>query len=312
MDADAILLKVSAVRSDALRRADADETASLHIDALRRVEANAISSAGRQTSVARAYVLVSALLASTVTLSASYLTKECQLYAWCDVLFSSGTIGTAVSLLAYALQTLAHCRDPMSQPHPGSLLGLPEHRPWLLLRGFAGAVSILSVNIALSTLTVPVANAIMFTSPFFTMLLAFLFFGEIWRWFDSAMSALCICGVILVARPPIGLPDWRLAGGEVGCPAPTGGIVPPMAVGSTSLLLHSEEAGTAVPVLIGIAAAFSFSISLAVANLVIAKKVSEESITLTLTLTLTSPSPHPHPHPHPHPKRSEIRIVDEL
>ena len=271
-DLTATLLDANVQRSDAERRADAAETAALKAEARRRVEA---ADADRTTAEARLWVWGSTIVSSTTSITAAYLTRECHLYAWFDVLFASGATGTAVSLMAYALNALLHWRDPSRRPPPGPILGAPKHRPWLLARGVSGAAAIVSVWVALSSLTVPVANVIMFTSPFFTMLLTFACFGEPWRWYDSVMSGLCIAGVVMVARPPIGLPDWRFGGGELSCLLADPDL--PDAQAAVAF------ASPAVPVSTGLAAAFCFSLSLAVANVIIANKVQSES-TVVVTL----------------------------
>ena len=175
-----------------------------------------------------------------------------QYFAWPDVLFASGTVGTIVCFGWWIIDCVrATIRGEPAYP----LFGQPENRAWLLARGVAGALANLSAWVALSYLSVAVANTIMFTSPFFTMFFAFLFLGQRWRWFDSLITVLCVAGVVLVSRPGSFLPEWGIPGDEasVVCTAapqyPDGW--PPKATASSSWAQNA----------LGLAAAACFSLA---------------------------------------------------
>ena len=148
-----------------------------------------------KSSDVRATVLMafSSLLASLVSLDASFLTNHHHYFRWCQVLFANGVVGSA---LCFGLWLLHRSRK---QKYP--LLGSRVNRPWLVLRGIFGAMANACAWIAIRYLPLGDANTIMFTSPSFTGLLAFVILGQEWQLRDTLLTATCLVGVVLVVRP---------------------------------------------------------------------------------------------------------------
>jgi drug/metabolite transporter (DMT)-like permease len=79
--------------------------------------------------------------------------------------------------------------------------GTPGNRKWLLLRGFFGVAENASAFVAVRYLPLASANTIMFTTPFWTGLFAFLLLGQSWKWYDNLVTVTSFVGVVLVVRP---------------------------------------------------------------------------------------------------------------
>ena len=229
---------------------------------------------GVSSNVVRAAILVvsSAICASLTSVNASYIVEHCGYFSPLEVLCAAGTTGCVVSTLWWAVEALTSDAGRPSR----SLLGDAEQRWWFLARGVAGCMANASAWVALSRLTVAVANTIMFTSPLFTLLGGHLVFGHPWRPHDTAISGLCLVGVLLVARPAgaTWLPDWGIAGdeGAIGCAyAPSAGIAG-----------EAGAAHTRANDSVGILAAVCFSLSTAAASLIINTQLRGQS-TVTVT-----------------------------
>ena len=145
---------------------------------------------------AQLLMATSGLLASFVSLDANYLTHAHTYYHWTQVLFVNGVVGWLGCTLWWAVSHACGCLDA-DEP----LLGRRQFRGWLLVRGVFGAVENSSAWIALRYLDMADANVLMFTSPLFTGLLAWLLLGQTWRWYDNLLTLTSLVGVVLVCRP---------------------------------------------------------------------------------------------------------------
>ena len=145
---------------------------------------------------AQLLMATSGLLASFVSLDANFLTHAHDYYHWTQVLFVNGVVGWLGCTLWWAVSHACGCLDA-DEP----LLGRRHFRGWLLVRGVFGAVENSSAWIALRYLDMADANVLMFTSPLFTGLLAWLLLGQKWRWYDNLLTLTSLVGVVLVCRP---------------------------------------------------------------------------------------------------------------
>lgn len=81
------------------------------------------------------------------------------------------------------------------------LLGEVRYLPYLCVRGLAGTLALCCQFYAFQHLPLADATVIIFSSPIFTGILAFLLLGEAWDGFDAMSTILCFIGVVLIARP---------------------------------------------------------------------------------------------------------------
>jgi drug/metabolite transporter (DMT)-like permease len=187
-----------------------------------------------QNGKAMVLMAFSSLLASLVSLDASFLTYRHQYFHWSQVLFANGVVGFGICFLIWCF-TLRSTTP---------LLGSPENRWWLLLRGVFGAACNASAWIAMHYLVLGDANTIMFSSPVFTGILAFIILGQQWRATDSLVTTTCLIGVVLVVRP--------------------------------SFIFHSSLPESKNGYWLGVAAGLGFSLSLAASSLLLNSKLRAE------------------------------------
>ena len=77
------------------------------------------------------------------------------------------------------------------------------HRALLLARGMVGALALICVYYAVTTLPLAEATLLQYTHPVFTALLALLFLGERIQFSTAACILLSIAGVALMVRPDV-------------------------------------------------------------------------------------------------------------
>ncbi|KAJ1968832.1 hypothetical protein H4R35_006316 [Dimargaris xerosporica] len=82
-----------------------------------------------------------------------------------------------------------------------SALGPRHHRGWLLLRGASGTLGLACFFYGLTHLPLADATVLFFTSPVFTAIFAHYALNETFTRLDKAASALCMVGIVLVAKP---------------------------------------------------------------------------------------------------------------
>ncbi|KAJ2909544.1 hypothetical protein GGI21_001776 [Coemansia aciculifera] len=82
-----------------------------------------------------------------------------------------------------------------------SPLGPPAQRPWLVLRGAAGAFGLACFFYAVTVMSLASATVVFFTGPVFSALFASWMLGEAYGWFDRCASAVCLLAIILVVNP---------------------------------------------------------------------------------------------------------------
>jgi len=87
--------------------------------------------------------------------------------------------------------------------HGEYLLGAPEARKLVLLRGALGALNNWIFFFAITQIPLGDANAILFTGPIFTALYSCFFMGDRFSVMEVVATVLSITGVVLVARPPL-------------------------------------------------------------------------------------------------------------
>ncbi|KAJ2715696.1 hypothetical protein H4R19_001059 [Coemansia spiralis] len=83
-------------------------------------------------------------------------------------------------------------------------------RRWLVVRGGCGAAGNALFFYALSVLPLADATVVFFTAPVFSALFASWMLGEPYTAFDRAASALCMLGIVLVAKPALLFPAATL------------------------------------------------------------------------------------------------------
>ncbi|KAJ2820859.1 hypothetical protein IWW50_004891 [Coemansia erecta] len=79
--------------------------------------------------------------------------------------------------------------------------GPPHVRPWLVLRGAAGALGNACFFYAVSVMTLADATVVFFTGPVFSAVFAHVMLGEPYDGVDRLASLLCMGGIVLVVRP---------------------------------------------------------------------------------------------------------------
>ncbi|KAJ2813653.1 hypothetical protein H4S07_000523 [Coemansia furcata] len=76
-----------------------------------------------------------------------------------------------------------------------------EQRPWLVLRGAAGAFGNACFFYAVTVMTLADATVVFFTGPVFSALFASWMLGEPYGAFDRGASVICLLGIVMVVRP---------------------------------------------------------------------------------------------------------------
>lgn len=200
-------------------------------------------------------MLLSAIVASLGSLDINDLLREKHYCHWTALLLSNGIVGCIMCGLFWFAETVRLQRR--SEPR-SFLFGKRENVPWLLARGLSGGIAMTCAWVAMNFLDIAEANVIMFSNPAWTGLLAWLVFGQVWRWYEKVLCAVAFAGVVLVAHPPFlfgppGPPHERRGMSFVSMPPPA----PP------------HERGHWV----GVGAAFTFAIFLSIASLIINTKL---------------------------------------
>ncbi|KAI7855873.1 aspartic peptidase domain-containing protein [Circinella umbellata] len=89
-------------------------------------------------------------------------------------------------------------------------LGRPGVRKWLSIRGTFGSIGLSLLFYSLTQLPLADATVIFFLNPTFTAILAALFLGEPFGWFEGICSALSMLGATLVSKP-----EFLFGGGDL-------------------------------------------------------------------------------------------------
>lgn len=105
------------------------------------------------------------------------------------------------------------------QRDPYPFLGPPEHRKLLFVRGAVGFLGLSSNYLSLKGLSVSDSAAIGFLIPAATAVLGVLVLKEKMTRREVIAGGLCLCGVMLVARPPALFGSWA-AGPDPGLEKP--------------------------------------------------------------------------------------------
>ena len=82
-----------------------------------------------------------------------------------------------------------------------SPLGPPDFRGLLIARGTFGSLAVAAFFYAIQKLPLPDAITLQFLTPVFAALLAAPLLGESWKRLDQIGAAVCLSGVLLIARP---------------------------------------------------------------------------------------------------------------
>ncbi|KAJ2452673.1 hypothetical protein GGF42_003974 [Coemansia sp. RSA 2424] len=100
-----------------------------------------------------------------------------------------------------------------------SPLGPSAQRPWLVVRGTAGAFGLACFFYAVTVMTLADATVVFFTGPVFSALFASWMLGEPYGWFDRSASVVCLLAIVLVVNPQGSLKDgegWGAVAALVG------------------------------------------------------------------------------------------------
>ena len=151
-------------------------------------QSGALSNANLQ---AMALIGFSAFIYSLQTLNVKLL-GAWHFDSWTSTLFR-GIVGTLLCLVHSLFFKAADHR----------ILGSPENRRMLCLRGFLGGLTIASAFYAVNALDLSEASVIIFTAPLWTAILSRACGMGAWERIDTFSALTCLVGMVLVTQPPL-------------------------------------------------------------------------------------------------------------